>query len=217
MTELKKQLVEFQEEFQKNVPEDIGQIIHEAIEGLKKSGISQNALKIGDKITDFKLTNADKKECTIDQELENNDFIVLNFYRGGWCPYCNLELKALLDINKELKDLKTSLIAISPQTPDESLSTQEKLNLDFKILSDKGNIVAKSFGLTYALPEDIYLLLKQMGMDIEKYNADDSHVLPVPGTFIINKQKEIIYAYVNEDYRNREEPQTILDIIKENS
>lgn len=217
MSKLMEDISKFREGFNQSVPKDIQAIIQGAIEGLEASDISSSALKEGDKVEDFVLGDALGKEVSLYKELETNDFVVINFYRGEWCPYCNLELKAFHNINPKLKNLNTSLMAISPQTPDSSLSTKEKNDLAFHVLSDIGNKVAHDFGLTYTLPDDIYELLKQMGTDLESYNGDTTHSLPIPATYIINKNKEVIYSYAQEDYRKREEPQTILDIIQKNS
>ena len=217
MSKLMEDIGKYREGFNQSVPKDIQAIIQGAIEGLEASDISSSALKVGDKVENFTLSDALGKNVTLYKELESNDFVVINFYRGVWCPYCNLELKAFHDINPKLKSLNTSLMAISPQTPDSSLSTKEKNELSFHVLSDVGNKVAQKFGLTYALPDEIYELLKQMGTDLESYNGDNTHSLPIPATYIINKNKEVIYSFAQEDYRKREEPQTILDIIRKNS
>lgn len=217
MSKLIDEINKYRKDFSNTVPKEIQEKIQLAIEDLEKTQLSKDALKKGDKIKNFSLPNATGKEITLDNLLSSNDFLVINFYRGAWCPYCNLELKALQDIKKELKSLNAQLVAISPQTPDSSLTTKEKNEIDFEVLSDISNKVAKEFNLSYTLPITIVNLLKDTGRDLVEFNGNDDFTLPLAATYIVNKNKEIIYSFVKEDYRAREEPQTILDIIRKNS
>ncbi len=216
MSRLEEEIKKYQEKFKQKVPQNIQDVMLKATKELQKQKLSKNALKVGDKTIYFKLKNANYKEICLYEQLKENDFVVLTFYRGQWCPYCNLELKALQKINTKLKDLNSKIIAISPQTPDNSLSTKEKNELEFEVLSDEFNKVAKKYGLVFSLAEELKPIYKSFGIDIVSSNNEDSFELPMPATFIINKKKEIIYSFVNEDYTKRSEPQTILDIIQKN-
>lgn len=216
MTNLAKKIEEFQEEFKQNVPNDIQVLMENSIKELKQTSISAQALKQGDKIKDFVLPNALGFDIRFSEILKNNDFMVVNFYRGLWCPYCNLELNALQSIENELKELNTSLLAISPQTPDASLETKEKNNLSFEVLSDNKNIVAKEFGLVFSLDEKLRPIYSSFGIDMKTSNSDDSWEIPMPGTYLVNKNLEVIFAYIDEDHTKRLEPKILLDIIKEN-
>ncbi|RXJ78174.1 alkyl hydroperoxide reductase [Arcobacter sp. F155] len=217
MSRLLDEIKKYQEAFKEKVPEDIQKIMLDATEELKRLSLSKDALKVSDKAINFELPNAVNKHVSLKKALENNEFVVINFYRGQWCPYCNLELKALQTINEELAKLNTKIIAISPQTPDSSLSTKEKNELAFEVLSDKENKVAKEYGLVFSLAEELRPIYKSFGIDIESSNKEDSYELPMPATYIINKNQEIIYSFIDEDYTKRSEPQTILDIIQKNS
>ncbi len=217
MSKLLDEIKNYQDSFIQKVPLEVQEIMLNATKVLEKEKISKNALKNNDSAKNFSLPNALNKKVSLDDVLENNNFVVLNFYRGLWCPYCNLELQALKNINDELKDLDTQLIAISPQTPDASLSTKEKNDLDFEVLSDSHNKVAKDYGLVFSLAQELRPIYKSFGIDIEGLNQDNSYELPMPATYVINKKKEIIYTFVDEDYTKRCEPQTILDIIRKNS
>ncbi len=217
MSRLLDEINKYQEAFKEKVPQDIQQVMLDATEDLKRLSLSKNALKISDKAIDFELPNAVNKPVSLKEALENNDFVVINFYRGIWCPYCNLELQALQSINSELEKLNAKLIAISPQTPDSSLTTKEKNELEFEVLSDKDNKVAKEYGLVFSLAEELRPIYKSFGIDIVAANEENSFELPMPATYIVNKNQEIIYSFIDEDYTKRSEPQTILDIIQKNS
>lgn len=217
MSRLLDEIKKYQEAFKEKVPEDIQKVMLDATEELKRLSLSKDALKVSDKAINFELLNAVNKPVSLKEALENNEFVVINFYRGQWCPYCNLELKALQTINDELAKLNAKIIAISPQTPDSSLSTKEKNELAFEVLSDKENKVAKEYGLVFSLAEELRPIYKSFGIDIESSNKEDSYELPMPATYIINKNQEIIYSFIDEDYTKRSEPQTILDIIQKNS
>ncbi len=214
MSRLAQKIEEYKTEFRGKAPKEVQDIMLEATQKLKDTKISQNALKSGDKIKNFSLTNTQGEMVDFETFLENNDYIVLNFYRGAWCPYCSLELRALQEINDELKSLNSSIVAISPQTPDNSLSTKEKAKLEYEVLSDIDNKVAKEFGLVYSLDETLRPIYEQFGIDIPGSNNSSSYEIPMPATYIVDKNAEIIYHFIDEDYTKRLEPQIILEQIK---
>ena len=125
-----------------------------------------------------------------------------------------MELKALQDILPELGELNTELIAITPETPDNSLTTSEKNELTFFVLSDIDNVYVKSLGLVFQLPEDLQGVYNDFGIDVMKHNGNNDFELPMPATYIVNKDREVIYSFVPEDYTERLDPETILEIIK---
>ena len=217
MSRLIDEIKNYQEGFKQKVPVEIQEVMLKATDKLKELSISKNALKVGDTAKDFALSNAVNNTVSLDELLKNNDFVVVNFYRGLWCPYCNLELKALQTINDDLAKLNTKLVAISPQTPDASLSTKEKNELEFEVLSDTHNELAKDYGLVFSLAEELRPIYTSFGIDIPGSNDEDTYELPLPATYVINKNKEIIYSFIDEDYTKRSEPQEILDIISKNS
>lgn len=217
MSKLEDEIKKYQESFREKVPKDIQELMLKATKKLKDAEISKNALLVGEKAKDFLLKNVLNKEVSLDELLKENDFVVINFYRGVWCPYCNLELKALQNINDELKKLNTKLVAISPQTPDESLSTKEKNELDFEVLSDINSKTIKEYGLVFNLDDELRPIYQSFGIDIPKSNGTESFELPMPAVFIVNKNKEIIFRFIDEDYTKRCEPKTILDTIRKNS
>lgn len=217
MSRLIDEIKKYQESFRQRVPKDIQEIMLMATKKLEDANISKNSLQVGDKAKSFILPNVLNANVSLDKLLEDNEFIVLNFYRGTWCPYCNLELKALQGINEELIKLNTKLIAISPQTPDTSLTTKEKNELEFEVLSDVDSKVIKDYGLVFNLDEELKPIYKSFGIDIAKSNGNETYELPMPAIYIINKNKEIIFSFIDEDYTKRCEPKTILDTIRKNS
>ena len=196
----------------KAVPTDKLDIMLKSTAKLKADHLSNKAIKIGDKLPDFKLPNSHGKIVSLKDY--NNDFLVISFYRGGWCPYCNLELKALQNIVPELSKLSTDLIAITPETPDNSLTTSEKNKIDFSILSDNDNNYAKELRLTFKMPQDLQAVYKSFNLNVDEHNGNKSFELPMPATYIVNKNKEVIYSFVPEDYTERLDPEIILDTIK---
>ncbi len=133
---------------------------------------------------------------------------------GGWCPYCSLELKALQSVNAESEALGARLVAISPQVPDESLSTAEKNDLEFEVLSDVNSQVADQYGLTFSLDEDLRPVYKNWGADVATVNDDPDCKLPLPATYVISQDGKIVHSFVEEDYTERLEPDEILDSLR---
>ncbi len=217
MSRLIDEIKKYQEAFRQRVPKNLQEIMIMATKRLENKKLSQNAIKVGDKAKTFNLPNALNKNISLDELLKDNAFIVLNFYRGTWCPYCNLELKALQGINDELSKLNTKIVAISPQVPDLSLSTKEKNELKFEVLSDVNSKVIKEYGLVFNLDEELKPIYQNFGINIPDSNGNETYELPMPATYIINKDKDIIFSFIDEDYTKRCEPKTILDTIRKNS
>jgi len=175
---------------------------------LSASGILDRALKAGDRAPHFTLPDSKGGIISLVGALRHGP-VVLSFYRGGWCPYCNLELHALQAALPDFAALGATLIAISPQTPDESLSTAEKNALAFAVLSDTGSATTRAFGIAFNLAEALRPIYAQFGQALPDRNGDDSWVLPLPATYVIDRDGTIAFAYVDADYRNRLEPATI--------
>jgi peroxiredoxin len=135
---------------------------------------------------------------------------VLTFYRGEWCPWCNLTLRAYQRILPQIRALGASLVAVSPQTPEHSLSTVEKKELTFTVLSDVGNIVARKYRLVFTLEQTIRTLYTTIGADLPSFNGDPSWELPMPATFLLAQDGTVRLAFVDEDFTHRLEPATLL-------
>jgi peroxiredoxin len=206
---LKADLDAFRSEFMAKAPSEIRKAMVRADTELAASGIAQRALKAGDHAPDFRLADARGEYVRLYDLLENGP-VVLSFYRGGWCPYCNLELRALQKALPEITRLGAKLVAVSPQTPDESLSTAEKNELAFPVLSDVGSAAARSFGIAFDLAEELRPIYAASGHALPEKNGDDGWVLPIPATYVIDRDGTIVLAFVDVDYRNRLEPAEIL-------
>ena len=210
---LKKSIDTLKSRFLEQVPDEIKDIMGEAQQVLKDSRIAERALGTGQLAVDFTLPNA-KGEQVSSTALRQQGPIVVSFYRGGWCPYCSLELKALQNVNNEIEALGARLVAISPQVPDESLSTADKNELEFEVLSDTNSEVADQYGLTFSLDEALRPIYRNWGADVAAVNDDPDCKLPLPATYVISREGKIVQAFVEEDYTERLEPDEILDSLR---
>lgn len=177
----------------------------EGVEALKRAEAERRAPKPGEPSPDFALPNA-AGATVASGELRKRGPVIVTFYRGGWCPYCNLELRAYQELLPEIEDLGASLVAISPQTPDNSLSTKEKNELRFEVLSDVGGAVARAFGLDFQIDGELRAIYEQFGNDLAKWNGDDSWRLPIPATFVVAVDGKVAWAHVDADYTTRADP-----------
>jgi len=140
--------------------------------------------------------------------------VVVVFYRGGWCPYCNIHLAELRESLDEIKALGASLIVISPQRPDDSLSFAERLDLDFDVLSDPDQQTIRDYRLQFPLPDELRDLYRQMGMGLDEQNADGSWDLPVPATFVLDRTGIVRAAQVDPDYKVRMSAAAVLEALR---
>jgi peroxiredoxin len=186
----------------------------QALADLIASGLSASALREGDAAPDFALPDAHGQVIALRALLDRGP-VVISFYRGGWCPYCNLELRGLQRALPEIVRAGASLVAISPQLPDHSLSTEEKNQLTFPVLSDAGNIVAKRFGIVFTLPAALVHAYKAIGRDLVEMNGEAGAAeLPMPATFVLDKSGAIRLAFVEEDWSKRLDPDIVVDTLR---
>jgi peroxiredoxin len=210
---LKEQLAEYRADWRKRVPADRQAIMERHIEQLRTGVIARTMLKVGNRAPQFMLRNA-KGEIVDIGALRRKGPVIVTFYRGGWCPYCNLELKAFQEILPEIKAAGASLVAISPEKPDDTLSTAEKNALVFEVLSDVGQKVGRAFGLVYQFTEELRSAYRGFGRDIPAHNGTPGEwALPVSATYVIDRNGTIIYAYTDVDYRDRADPRDVLDFL----
>lgn len=198
----------------KKIPADKWAVMENSTNALKEASLSSKAIKTGETLPEFNLPDATGNSVALSSFT--NDFLILTFYRGGWCPFCNMELRALQEVLPELKSLKADLVAISPETPDNSLTTSEKNELTFSVLSDAGNLYAKELGLVFQMPEDLREVYNSFNLKVDEHNGNNDYELPMPATYIVNKQREVIYGFTPEDYTERLDPETILEVLKKN-
>jgi len=196
------------------VPADLLQDLLSPIEQLIMSGSAEKVLKEGTQVPDFTLPDALGNPVTLSQLLMQGP-VVISFYRGSWCTYCNLELRAYQRVLSQLQELGTSLVAVSPQTPDHSLSLVEKQKLTFAVLSDVGNHVARQFGLVFTIDESVRNAHRRIGANLPAFNGDNSWELPMAGTFLIDQSGTIRLAFVDPDFSRRLDPSIVIAKLKE--
>ncbi len=207
------QLAEFKAAFkQRAAPERVA-TMEAATADLKASGIEQRALQVGDAAPQLTLPDALGKPVAL-RSLWQRGPLVLVFYRGGWCPYCNLELRAWQRELSVLDHLGASLVAISPQSPDHSISTAEKNELAFPVLSDSALQAAEAFGLAFALSPEMVALYTRVGNGLPVINGNGRWVLPLPATYVIDRDGRIVFAHIEADYRERAEPAEVLAAVE---
>lgn len=185
------------------------------LDRLRRSELPERALKRGERAPNFRLPNAGGKWVELDT-LRARGPVVLVFYRGEWCPYCNLELRAYQQLLPAFAAAGVTLVAISPQTPDHSLSTVEKNELEFPVLSDVGSAVARAYGLAFDLDDEMQrLYVDFFGNDLARYNGVgdvSGWTLPLPAMYLIGRDSRIELASVDVDYRQRIDPRQVLDM-----
>ncbi|MGY4511697.1 peroxiredoxin-like family protein [Bradyrhizobium sp. USDA 3650] len=193
-------------------PREALDTMHRATAELIASGQAQRARKAGDVAPEFTLTDPDGKPVS-SRDLLAKGPLVVSFYRGVWCPYCNLELQALQEALPEIAARGASLVAISPQTAPNSRKSERDNNLSFPILSDVRSEVADAFGIRFALSGELVALYKTFKNDLPTFNDDPSWVLPMPARYVIGRDGIIAYAEVNPDYTHRPDPSELLPVL----
>ncbi|MEV4555424.1 peroxiredoxin-like family protein [Kitasatospora sp. NPDC049285] len=199
----------FFESRQKQVPEDVRAVMRRANEELAASGQAERAVAAGDRAPGFALSSATGRQVELAELLADGP-VVLTFYRGAWCPYCNIALRSLQQHHEEIVARGARLVAVSPQTPDESLTLREKAELGFEVLSDLGSDTAKQYGLAFDLPDDLAALYQRIGIDLHRSNGGHPRTLPIPATYVIDQAGTVRWAFVDTDYTRRAEPADIL-------
>jgi peroxiredoxin len=203
------ELEDFRAEFMAKVPPQIRDAMLLADMELAASGIAEKALKAGDRAPDFALPDVRGGVVRLTELLRQGP-VVLSFYRGGWCPYCNLELRALQAALPEFRRLGAELVAISPQTSDQSLSTVEKNALAYAVLSDTGSKTALAYGVAFDLAAELRPIYTRFNHGLPEMNGDDGWKLPIPATYVISQDGVVTLAFVDVDYRNRLEPADVV-------
>jgi peroxiredoxin len=210
---LEQELAAFKAEFSRTAPAGRAALYEAKIEELRADFALASAVGLDEAAPDFALPNAAGKSIVLKDLLKSGP-VILTFYRGGWCPYCNIQLRAYQSVLPQISASGARLVAISPQLPDNSLDTVNKNALTFDVLSDVRNEVARSYGLVYSLPEDIRAALRSNNKALPSINGDESWELPVPATYVIARDQRVALAYIDVDYRKRLEPEALLTCLK---
>jgi peroxiredoxin len=190
--------------------------INPAIQALR---VRTRAVSVGDKAPDFSMPMAEGGTWSLVEHLARNRYssLVMVFYRGSWCGYCNVYLRGLLGVQSLLSDANAALIAVSPEAVPAFSDNATAAGSIFPVLIDEGGKIAGQFGLTFEMDDAAKNILKGANIDLEKRNADGRWILPVPGTFVIDRSGHIAYAHVDADYRNRPEPLEIVAVCRAHS
>jgi peroxiredoxin len=197
-----------------NVPRSVIETMHRATDELIASGAATRALKAGDKAPAFTLKDPEGRAVS-STNLLNEGALVVSFYRGVWCPYCNMELQALQAALPEFEAAGARLIAISPQTAPNSRKSARQNKLSFPILSDVQGKVGEDFGLRFKLPDYLVELYKGLKNDLPAFNDDPSWSLPMPARYVIGQDGTILYSEVNPDYTRRPEPEDMIPVLQQ--
>lgn len=196
-----------------NVPPSVIATMHRTTAELIASGAASRALKAGNGAPAFALNDPEGQRVSSANLLARGP-LVISFYRGVWCPYCNMELRALQEALPSFEQLGASLVAVSPQTTANSRKSVRQNALGFPILSDPHNAVAAAFGLRFELPRYLVDLYTSLKNDLPAFNGDPSWTLPMPGRFVVGQDGVILYAEVNPDYTRRPEPEDMLPALR---
>jgi peroxiredoxin len=204
-------------EFDTNLaPPAAVEALHRSTVELIEAGAPARALKVGDVAPEFILPDPDGNPVSSKVMLANGPLVV-TFYRGVWCPYCNFDLSALEEARPDIESRGASLVAISEQTAPNSRKSQRQNGLGFPILGDHGGEIANQFGVRWTLPEYLRLVQKSLGADLTQFNGEDSWTLPMPARYVIAQDGKIVYAEVNADYTRRPEPSAIFPVLEQQS
>lgn len=210
---LQDQIANYKAGFVQKAPANVQELMKLATQKLADTGIVNNAPKVSEVFPAFSLPNQNGKTVNFTDLLMKGP-VVVTFYRGGWCPYCNLELKAYQDQLANIKAENATLVAITPELPDASLSTAEKNALEFEVLTDVNAEYLKSLDLVFSLPEELRSIYLSFGIEVEKHNGAGQFDLPLAATFVIAKDGTVASAFVEADYTTRQEPAEVVSVLK---
>lgn len=212
MNTLAQQIEHLNQELSSQLPQEILNAFGKSIEDLKAKRIEENSIRLGDQMPEFSLPNALGKIISSEEVLKNGKMI-LAFYRGSWCPYCNLELKYLQDYLSIIKEKEATLIAVSPQSPDYSLSMAEKNNLEFEVVTDVNNNLAEKLGITFQLQNFVLPYYDGLGIHLSDFNKNNDNILPVPAVFVIDENRVVIYKFLDVNYMNRVDVEELIQAL----
>ncbi len=212
--DLQDQLDARRDAFLEKASPEIIQSQEKALAELQESGITDQALKVGGKAPDFTLGDPDGKQVRLSDLLKEGP-VVLTWYRGGWCPYCNIALASLTKHNDDFTKLGATLVALTPELPDTTAETVKEQGLPFEVLSDIDHKVADQFGLVFKLNDDTRVRYAEKFKLVERSGEKAADRLPLPATYVIGTDGVIRYAFLDADYRRRAEPEDIIAVLKE--
>lgn len=197
----------------KRIPEDALAVMTKAAQELDAQGIGDKALSVGDTFPDVGLLGVEGGAVSLSSLLAKGP-LVINFYRGGWCPYCNLELKAYQDELETVRSLGAELVAISPESPDRATTTAEKNAVTYPVQTDPQNSLAEALGIVFDFPKELAALYESFGNNLPEAHGEAGWRLPIPATYVVGADGVILFAHVARDYRTRAEPADAIAALK---
>lgn len=210
---LREVFAERKELIAKYVPAET-QAVHARVAAeLKQRGLAASILPVGSKVPKFRLPDHDGKNVS-SSDLLGRGWLVLCFIRGRWCPFCVGQMEAMNLVLPEIEQAKATLVAVSPQTLQQSFFMRDQHKLRFPLLSDDVNKVARQFGLTYRVPDEQKEIYQRTFVNLPFINGDNGWELPIPATYIVDQDGTVLYASANEDYAERPEPAEILEVLR---
>ena len=210
---LQDNIVDYKAGFSQKAPANVQELMKLATKNLADSGIVDKAPKVTEKLPTFSLPNQNGDLVNLSDLLTKGP-VVVTFYRGGWCPYCNMELSAYQEELANITAENATLVAITPELPDSSLSTTEKNALKFEVLTDVNSQYAASLGIVFSLPEELRSIYLSFGIEVEKHNGAGQFDLPLAATFVIAQDGTIASAFVEADYTARKDPTEVVAELK---
>jgi peroxiredoxin len=196
--------------FKETGPQTAFNTLGSGVQELKKAFDPSKTIQVGQGFPSFELQDATGKLVSKDTLLRDG-VLLISFYRGEWCPYCNLELRALQKHLPEFKAKGVSLVAISPQLPDNSISTVEKHELQFTVLSDVDNKLARKLGIVWSQPDTFRPLFQGFGVKWQELYGNENLEIPIPATFLVDKNGVVRNMFLDPDYTKRLDPETALE------
>ncbi|HAS45958.1 MAG TPA: alkyl hydroperoxide reductase [Microscillaceae bacterium] len=213
---LQTQLTQVREATLAHAPQSAIESLNDSIAYIKTSKLEEQALQPGQVMPDFQLVDVHGIPQNI-RALHTNDFLILNFYRGEWCPYCNLELRAYEQLRSDFLALGADIVAISAEKSTLGSQTADKNALSYPVLTDKDAQMMKAIGIVFQLDEASKREYQNFGLDLQQIQGNDHYELPVPAIYVLNKEMEVVFRHFEADYTTRLEPSDLLTILKNQS
>lgn len=210
---LRDELDRLRDQQRETTPPGILDVTDKAIQFVARTVLSMDAIREGDRAPGFELPSVQGRTVSLADKLEEGP-VILSFFRGGWCPFCSLELRAYEKIVSTLESERATLLSISPETLDALRQTAQQARVSFDLLSDAGNDVARSYGLVYRIPEALRAAYEGLGLDLPARNGTASFELPVPATYLIDSGGTVRRAFVEPDWTQRAEPADFVESLK---
>ncbi|SEL08656.1 Peroxiredoxin [Aquimarina amphilecti] len=212
---LQEQLKQMRNATMERMPQSIIKVFTNSIDNIRKNHLKENAHQVGDNVTDMSLQNINGDHLLLSDFIKK-EFLILNFYRGGWCPYCNMELREYENLRKSFNALGVDIVGISAEIPELANQTITKNALSFPVLTDIDAKLMKATGIIFKLDEASKKEFQNFGMDFTKIHGNNNFELPVPAVYVIDKKMEVVFVHFEEDYMTRLEPMELLNILKTN-